>query len=416
MATRGIIGRKPIVGSTSTYSDVFGPTTQFVQNTTGSWPSSTGSAGFILPITTPESWRYYTKSSDGAYRSIGGSSTYPDTNACSDVTATPGATYICTSSLGASLVLIYKKVTGNYTPYQYIGSIEANTTNTNALVQTISFNPAGNVLIVCVKKSSTTVDAAQTFQYWIRNGDSFSYGGGLGPTSTSSNVGLPYQVSWNADGTSVAFGIGITLYVFNYSGGTFTSLTVPQQAGATYRIFATAWSPNGDLVVYGSYNGETIYLYKRSGDTFTSSVIHTVDSVTYAGGGRYLEFTPDGSMLLAVTRGGAVALSRIGDTFTSVSTPDVSSFNTTAIYGFRSLHAISDTEIIAVNDFAIWVWKRSGNTISFINDRITWPETTARWSNESTAYYQGQPRGTNPSTATNTTFAGSIRPGWKVKW
>lgn len=332
MPARGIIGRKPIIGTSAAYSDVFSCGYQYDVSSTSTWPSSSSGTGEFVVIhtdytnsSTGNLFTRYRKSSDGRYYPAG---TIDKVNriaseAVVSGSVTPGARYVAVAT--EQYIDVYKLNTTEpkVSDYTWILGITV-ASSVSTPIWDIEFDPSGTYLAVVQESPNTS---SPFFRIWKRSGDSFSE---ITPI-TQPLTGSLYtgrSISWNHDGSSVAIGFSTSPYlaIYNRSGDTFTKLATPSTI-PTAVVVGLAWNHNGSsLAILPS--SAVARVYNRSGDTFTS-----VASWSLTGTGTQvsaqISWNYNGTLLAMPsnqTSPTSIAYnnvySRSGDTFTNVSAPN----------------------------------------------------------------------------------------------
>lgn len=369
MPARGIIGRKPTTTGLTSYSDVFGPDTQFTQQSVGTWPSGAvdqGNAAFVqfevsgtLPF-----FRSFRKLSDGFYYQEPPVDAHPPispyyqywgtvvngvqfncVDACKKYVAVMSGGSGISSTTDYFKVYVWKRMSNYISPYKFIGVAPITGSNYfSTRPEFIKFNKDGTKLGVMTAAG----DTAGTRYFPMFRVFSINQ-----TTDTFTDIGVPDVLSsypssqlhsyggcaWNDQGTSVVVSINYTPYIiiYNISGNTFTKLpTLPSlpATGLTSSGLQLAWSPDGTSLAIGYDDTGTgithVLIYNRSGDTFSLATTLSDPSGDFTNAAviRQISWHPSGN-LLAVTAGYLRVYSRSGNTFTSLSLPN-SLYNSTS--------------------------------------------------------------------------------------
>lgn len=415
MPARGIIGRKPTTTGLTSYSDVFGPDTQFTQQSVGTWPtvgSSSGTAKFVVFNYPTQGFLFdsYKKLSDGLYYperiydaipSTTGNNGFWSGTSLSGADIAASKNFVClqtylTSTTTGTAVLMWKRVSNYNAQYKYLGTPLDNGTSAYRIRGGLAFNDTETLLATYWDRGGT--NSNQIFRVYSVNKENETFTEISVPdiiSTTTRAYSLSTMPEWNRQGTSVFVAFDTSPYhvIYNVSGTSFSKLaSLPSYPITNSSSPVSAdWSPDGNtLAVFtrgaGGVNYGTLLIYNRNGDTFSLATTMTVEMGYPASSrGKFVSWHPSGTLLAVGAASGLISslsgfgisplrvYSRSGDTFTPISVPDPVGLNPSENFLTRSINFTPDgTELFisvadpSINNIGpgIEIYKVNGTTIT----------------------------------------------------
>ncbi len=223
---------------------------------------------------------------------------------------------------------------------------------------TVAWSPNGEFLVTC------SVGGSSQLVIYQRTGDTL--------TKLADPLTMPgtdcHGVCWSPDSQFLSVTSRLTPFITIYqrSGTTFTKLADPGTIPSTSSL-GGAFSPNGEFIVIG--NSGTLFIYQITGSTFTS-----ITAPSFTGGAiNKLAWSPDGQYL-CVTGDSTPYINifqRVDKTFTKLADP--STIPNNVAYGVAWS---PDGKFLAVGEGSspyMIIYSISGITFTKVTDPLTLP-------------------------------------------